>query len=145
MWSLTSLFKSQEGTMQNFFQKLFDCSSETNQVQREALVDLCLLGMYSDTLVSLAEQDFLEAQSARLPWESGTSFDLYLQTTIPKVRAIKNDPLKIKELIQDIDRRLGSDAFKSNAIYELETLLSTDGIIKIEGEFLTQVKEVMGI
>ncbi|AFY93448.1 hypothetical protein [Chamaesiphon minutus] len=131
--------------MQNFFQKLFDRSSETNQVQREALVDLCLLGMYSDTLVSLAEQDFLDAQSARLPWESGMSFDLYLQTTIPKVRALKNDPLKIKELIQDIDRRLGSDEFKRNAIDELENLLSTDGIIKIEGEFLTQVKAVIGI
>jgi hypothetical protein len=145
MWSLASLFKFKEGTMQNFFQKLFDRSSETNQVQREALVDLCLLGMYSDTLVSLAEQDFLEAQSTRLPWESGMSFDLYLQTTIPKVRALKNEPLKIKELIQDIDRRLGSDEFKRNAIDELENLLATDGVVKIESEFLTQVKAVMGI
>jgi hypothetical protein len=131
--------------MQNFFQKLFDRSSDTNQVQREALVDLCLLGMYSDTLVSLAEQDFLDAQSVRIPWESGMSFDLYLQTTIPKVRAAKNDPLKIKELIEDIDRRLGSDEFKRNAIDELDRLLSTDGVVSIEGEFLTQVKTVMGI
>ena len=131
--------------MQNFFQKLFDRSSDTNQVQREALVDLCLLGMYSDTLVSLAEQDFLDAQSTQIQWESAISFDLYLQTKIPKVRAVKNDPLKTKELIQDIDRRLGSDKFKREAIEELDKLLSTDGVVKIEREFLTQVKTVMGI
>jgi hypothetical protein len=132
--------------MQDFFQKLFkQHSSDTNQAQREALVDLCLLGMYSDTRVSLAEQDFLNAESAQMQWESGISFDLYLQTTIAKVRAVKNDPLKTQELIQDIARRLGSDEFKRKAISELEQMLSTDGVVNLEQAFLTQVKTVMGI
>ncbi|WP_310484562.1 hypothetical protein [Chamaesiphon sp. VAR_48_metabat_403] len=132
--------------MQNFFQKLFKVnSSETNQAQREALVDLCILGMYSDPLVSLAEQDFLNDEFIQLQWKSGISFDLYLQGTIAKVRSINNDSLKIKELIQDIDRRLGSDEFKQKAVHELEQLIATDGVVKIEEEFLTQVKTVMGL
>jgi hypothetical protein len=132
--------------MQNFFQKLFHVNShEIEQSQREALVDLCLLGMYSDTLVSLAEQDFLNAEFIQLNWESGISFDVYLQTTTAKVRAVKNDSLKMQELIQDISQRLGSDEFKQKAIDELEKLISTDGVVKLEEEFLTEVKTVMGI
>jgi hypothetical protein len=132
--------------MQNFFQKLFKVnSSETNQTQREALVDLCILGMYSDPLVSLAEQDFLKEEFIQLQWESAISFDLYLQGTIAKVRSLNNDRLKVKELIQDIDRRLGSNEFKQKAVNELEQLIATDGVIEIEKEFLTEVKTVMGV
>lgn len=132
--------------MQAFFQNLFKLhSGETNQVQREALVDLCLLGMYSDALVSLAEQDFLEDESTRLKWESGISFNGYLQRTIPKVRSVKNDSQKTKALIQDINERLGSSEFKRGAIDELQKLLSTDGVVKLEEEFLAEVKTVMGI
>jgi hypothetical protein len=132
--------------MQNFFQKLFKSnSSETNQPQREALVDLCILGMYSDPRVSLAEQDFLKDEFIQLQWESVISFDLYLQGTIAKVRSLNNDPLKVKELIQDIDRRLGSNEFKQKAINELERLIATDGVIEIEEKFLAQVKTVMEI
>lgn len=132
--------------MQNFFQKLFKVnSSETNQAQREALVDLCILGMYSDPLVSLAEQDFIKEEFIQLQWESVISFDLYLQGTIAKVRSLNNDRLKVKELIQDIDRRLGSNEFKQKAVNELEQLIATDGVIEIEKEFLTEVKTVMGL
>ncbi len=132
--------------MQAFFQKLLDLhSSESNQTQREALVDLCLLGMYSDGLVSLAEQDFIEHESTQLQWESGISFNGYLQRTIPKIRAVKNDPQKMKELIQDISKRLGSDEFKRRATADIETLLSADGLVKLEEEFLTQVKTAMSI
>jgi hypothetical protein len=132
--------------MQNFFQKLFKSnSSETNQPQREAIVDLCILGMYSDPRVSLAEQDFLKDEFMQLQWESVISFDLYLQGTIAKVRSLNNDPLKVTELIQDIDRRLGSNEFKQKAVSELEQLIAADGVIEIEEKFLAQVKTVMGI
>jgi hypothetical protein len=132
--------------MQDFFKKLFEQhSSGASQTQREALVDLCLLGMYSDTLVSLAEQDFLNDEYMQLQWESRVSFDIYLQTTTAKVRSVKNDPLKMKELIQDIDRRLGNDEFRRRAMSELEQLLSTDGVVNLEQDFLAQVKAAMGI
>ena len=132
--------------MQAFFQNLLKLrSDEMNQVQTEALVDLCLLGMYSDSLISIAEQNFFESESIQLKWESSRSFSSYLQRTIPKVRSVKNDSQKMKELLQDIDSRLESKEFKQQAIAELEKLLLTDGVVKLEAEFLAEVKTVMGI
>lgn len=132
--------------MQGFFQKLFKQNfSELNQTQKEALVDLCLLGMYSDALVSLAEQDFIEDESTQLKWESGISLNGYLQRTIPKIRSVRNDVQKARELLQDIKQRLGNDEIKRKAIDELEKLLSTDGMVQLEEAFLAEAKTVMGI
>jgi hypothetical protein len=132
--------------MKDFFQKLFNLGlSESNQTQREALIELWLLGMYADTLVSIPEQAFLAETSTELKWESGVSFSSYLQRTIPKVRSAKDDAQKTKTLLKDIDQRLGSDEFKRKAIEDLERLLATDGVVKLEEDFLAQVKIVMGI
>lgn len=132
--------------MQEFFQNLLKSQfGDWNQTQKEALVDLCLLGMYSDALISVAEQDFIENESTQLKWESGISFSGYLQRVIPKVRRVKNDAQQKKELLQNIAERLGNNESKINAVAELEKLLSTDGLVKIEEEFLREVKAVMGI
>ncbi len=132
--------------MQILFQKLLKLHSDGwNQTQKEAMVDLCLLGMYSDDLISLAEQDFIEDESTHLKWESGISFSGYLQRAIPKIRAAKDDSQKVKELLQNISDRSGNDDFKRKAISELEKLLATDGVVKLEEEFLAEVKRAMGI
>ncbi|MDJ0706935.1 MAG: hypothetical protein QNJ46_26980 [Leptolyngbyaceae cyanobacterium MO_188.B28] len=51
----------------------------------------------------------------------------------------------MKELLQDIDQRLESNEFKRTAIDELEKLLVADGVVKLEEEFLAEVKTVIGI
>jgi hypothetical protein len=78
--------------MQAFFQKLLKSDSdnlsqaqgEGNQTQKEAIVDLCLLGMYADDLISITEQDFIEEESTHLDWQSEISFSRYLQINDPK-------------------------------------------------------------
>ena len=99
--------------MQNFFQQLLKSEAiDSTQVQKEALVDLCLLGMYSDALLSLSEKDLLEEISSQLNWSSPISFSGYLQRNIPKVRDAKNDLEKRTNLINDISQRLESIEFK---------------------------------
>ena len=115
-----------------------------NQTQKEAIIDLCLLGMYSDDLISLAEQEFIGNESTQFQWQSGISFSGYMQRTIPKIRSAKDDSQKVKELLQTIGERLGSDESKRKAIDELEKLLATDGVVKLEEEFLAEAKQVMG-
>ncbi|BAZ31137.1 hypothetical protein NIES4074_36080 [Cylindrospermum sp. NIES-4074] len=132
--------------MQALFQKLLKLpSAEWNQIQKEALVDLCLLGMYSDDRISLAEQDFIEDESTQLKWESGISFSGYLQRTIPKVRGVRNNSQKTKELLRDIADRLKDQHLKQKAVEELEKLLFIDGVVQLEEEFLGEVKAAMGI
>lgn len=139
--------------MRGLFQRLLksdsDDSSQTQdewtQTQKEAMVDLCLLGMYSDDLISLTEQDFIEAEPTHLDWKSEISFSRYLQITIPKIRVAKQDSQKVTDLLQNIAERLGSDDSKRRASNELGKLLATDGVVKLEAEFLSEVKKVMGI
>lgn len=139
--------------MRGLFQRLLksdsDDSSPTQdkwtQAQKEAMVDLCLLGMYSDDLISLTEQDFIEAEPTHLDWKSETSFSGYLQTTIPKIRLAKHDSEKVKDLLHNIAERLGSDESKRRASDKLKKLLAADGVVKLEEEFLSEVKRVMGI
>jgi hypothetical protein len=131
--------------MQVLFQKLLGRSDGWNQTQKEAMIDLCLLGMYSDDLTSLAEQDFIEDESTHLKWESGISFSGYLQRTVPKIRMAKGDSQKMEDVLQNIGDRLGSDELKRKACNELQKLLATDEVVKVEEEFLSKVQRVMGI
>jgi hypothetical protein len=113
------------------------------QTQKEAIVDLCLLGMYVDKKMSLAEQDFIDDDASRSDWESGISFSGYLQRVTPKVRDA-NDPQKLAAFLETISERLNSPEAKSAAIGELETIFGTDGMVQAEIDFLAQVKQLLG-
>ncbi len=132
--------------MQNFFQKLFKVQPEGwQQTQKEAVVDLCLLGMYADNLISLAEQEFLEDESTQLHWQSGVSFSSYLQRMIPIVRTVKDDSEKMESMLKDIADRLETYEAKQKAIAELEKLASADGIVQLEEMFLENARKVMNL
>lgn len=53
----------------------------TTQPQLEALVDLLLLGMHTDRVLSVAEADSLAAALAELPWESGQALSIHLSAS----------------------------------------------------------------
>lgn len=132
--------------MQALFQKLFNQqSSGVSQSQREAMVDLCLLGMYSDSKLSVDEQDFLDEEFEKLSWESGISFSSYLQRVIPKVRSATNDAQEREEFLQDIAQRLGDDGFKQAAIDALQNLLAADGMVQLESTFMAAVSKAMSL
>ncbi len=132
--------------MPAFFQELLQENSDAwNQTQKEAMIDLCLLGMYLDDLISLAEQDFMETEFMHLKWNSETAFSIYLQRAISKIRLVKADPQKAQDFLQNISERLESNELKIVASSELEKLLAADGVVKLEEDFLAEVKKVMGL
>ena len=131
--------------MQSLFQKLFTQQpSGVSQVQREAMVDLCLLGMYADSKLSIDEQDFLDNEFDKLTWESGISLSSYLQRVIPKVRAATDNAEAMATFLKDIGQRLGEDSVKQTAIDLLQNLLATDGIAQPESKFITDVRKIIG-
>lgn len=132
--------------MNSFYQNLLGrLANKLDQTQKEAMVDLCLLGMYADNSVSLAEQEFIDEEAATLKWESGISFNGYFQRAIAKVRTAKEDPEATQALLQNIGDRLGSEESKRVAVNELEQLLESDEMVKVEEKFLSDVKDAMGI
>jgi len=115
------------------------------QPQREALVDLLLLGMFTDHLLSVAEGDLLVAKLGDLPWESGQALSIYLQVSMPKIRmAYENLPSRL-QLLQSIRDRLPTLETRQDAYQKLQEFLAVDGVANAEQEFLTQVRTVLGI
>jgi hypothetical protein len=111
------------------------------QTEKEAIVDLCMLGMYVDKKISLAEQDFVDDDASQLDWESGISFSRYLQKVTPQIRAA-SDPQKVTAFLENVRERLNSREAKDKAIAELEAIFSTDNVVQSETEFLAQVKQL---
>ena len=126
--------------MMDFFQRLIQSQDAgSTQIQKEAMVDLLLLGMYADHTLSLAEQNFVNHEGAQIQWESGISFSGYLERTIPKVRIAQADVTTRSKFIDGIRDRLGNLAACERAIAELKALMLVDGVAPIEQEFIDDI------
>ncbi|MCS6782677.1 MAG: hypothetical protein RMI89_04205 [Gloeomargarita sp. SKYBB_i_bin120] len=115
------------------------------QPQREALLDLLLLGMYVDNRLSVAETDVLNAQLLDMPWESGMALSLYVQSNMPKIRTAYENLGARLQLLQSIRDRLATPAARQDAYQKLQEFLAVDGVAPREKEFLTQVRMVLGL
>ncbi|MCS7031509.1 MAG: hypothetical protein NZL92_08270 [Gloeomargarita sp. SKYG116] len=115
------------------------------QLQREALVDLLLLGMYVDHRLSVAETDVIHDQLLDMPWESGMALSIYIQSNMPRIRtAYENLPARW-QLLQSIRDRLATPDARRDAYQKLQEFLAVDGIAQGEQELLTQVRTVLGL
>ena len=130
--------------MMDFFQRLLNSQeASSTQTQKEAMVDLLLLGMYADHTLSLAEQDFVNNEGTQIQWESGISFSGYLERTIPKVRTAQTDATTRTKFIDGIRDRLDNPAACERAIAELKALMLIDGVAKIEQDFIDEISTLM--
>ena len=130
--------------MMDFFQRLIKSQDAgSTQTQKEAMVDLLLLGMYADHTLSLAEQDFLNNEGTQIEWESGISFSGYLERTIPKVRTAQTDATTRSAFIDGIRDRLGNPAACERAIAELKALMLVDGVAPIEQAFIDEISALL--
>jgi len=115
------------------------------QEQREAFLDLLLLGMYADGKLSIQEMETLNQNVQTLTAETGVSWEAYISSALHKIRSVEGDAELRYELIQNIRGRLG-DAMKRNlAAQELKELLTADGKEEQEQAFLDDVNALFKI
>jgi hypothetical protein len=112
-----------------------------NQTQREAIVDLLLLGMHVDRHISLSETDFLEAEMGFWGWDEFYSPEIYLQRAVPIVRAV-DDSLKQTSFLQDLRDRLEDVESRKFAIERFSMMLAIDGTVQVEETLLDRVMQV---
>ncbi len=112
------------------------------QPQREALLDLLLLGMYADNMLSMAENQFLDDEMEELVWDSPTSPGAYLSAAIHRVRTAEEDIEKRNALLQSIKERFGDVHGKQGALLVLKDLLASDGTAEQEQTFLTEIQRM---
>jgi hypothetical protein len=98
-----------------------------NQKQREALLDLLLLGMFADGSLKVSDDQKLTSVIAEIGWESYQTPDLYFQSAIAKARDAADTEVGTLARLRKINDGLASDDIRHLAIERLEQLLRVDG------------------
>ncbi len=117
---------------------------DTKQSEREAVIELMIITMYSDKSLKVAEEDMINQYLESITWESGVSKEQFLAKTFPKVRNAITDKQKIRVLLEDINSRIGSDEMKSQLLSTCSDLALADGeISEEEKEFLAELAKIL--
>jgi hypothetical protein len=98
-----------------------------NQKQREALVDLLLLGMFADGSLKVSDDQKLTSVIEEIGWESYQTPDLYFQSAIAKARDAADTEARTLARLKKINHGLASDDIRHLAIERLEQFLRLHG------------------
>jgi hypothetical protein len=113
-----------------------------NQKQREALVDLLLLGMFADGWLKVSDDQKLRSVIEEIGWESYQTPDLYFQSAIAKARDAADTETGTRSRLKKINEGLASDDTRQLALERLERFLSLDNESALEeSKFLELAKE----
>ena len=116
------------------------------QKQREAMIDLLIWMMYADNVLTLPENDRIDQITEEMEWDSPNRPSVYVNTSIAKIRDVLADDGKAQELLDSIDKRLGSDKMRKEAYEACRELANADGqVADEEMKLLNRVKHRFGI
>jgi hypothetical protein len=114
-----------------------------DQGQREAIVDLLLLGIYADCHIAVSEQEFLVEAIATLGWDEFYSPDIYFQRVVPTVREVLGNVDRTRGFLQDISVRLDQVDVMKFAIEQFSALIALGGVTEeSEALLFDQVMEI---
>ena len=130
------------------FEKLFNKDKNAprdglSQEQREAIIDLLILGAYTDNRLSLREEKAFESLTGTLSWESEIELSDYIKDAIAKVRSIRSNSSAKTGLLGEIKERLHSRSSVSKALNLLHKVFISDGRSYDEANFYREVESVL--
>jgi hypothetical protein len=114
------------------------------QQQREAVVDLLLLGMFADAPLKVSEDQKLLSVIEEIGWQSYQAPDLYLQSAIARARDTLETEGATRHRLERISEELNEPGLKLRALEYLTQFLVVDGAVDAEeSRFLEQAKEAL--
>jgi len=112
------------------------------QPQRESLINILVLGMYSDGLLSLSEDESLNGFLDALKWESGTGRTVFLTDSITRANHISSEA-DLADYIQSNANTFDTAESKKAALDALTEFLKTDGLSEAEAPFLSKISQAL--
>ena len=115
------------------FEKLFNKDKSASskdglsQEEREAIIDLLVLGAYTDNRLSLREEKAFESLTGTLNWESETELSDYIKDSIANVRSVRSNPPAKEGLLNKVKERLASRVSVKKALGLLHKVFISDG------------------
>ena len=115
------------------------------QKQREALVDLLLLGIFADSSLKVSEDQKLLSVIGEIGWRSYQTPDLYLQSAIAKAREASDTEDATRRRLDRISESLATAETRKQALNYLTQFLGVDGAVDAdESRFLDFAKTALG-
>jgi len=116
------------------------------EAQRQALLDLLLLGMYADGHLASAEDAALHQLLGRMGVESKYDQDRELDAAVTRVRQHLQPPEAAQTYVKALARTFSSPELRRRAAGVLEQFLDSDErLTAVEHQFLATVREAFGI
>ena len=73
---------------------------DVTQNEREAIIELLMMVMYSDKTLKLAEDEAIKKYVSNVKWESPLSLEFYFGKVTPKIRTAIADEGKMNAFLQ---------------------------------------------
>ena len=120
--------------------------TKLSQPQREATLDLLLLGIYADNTIRLSENERIYDLLSPFGWESYQDAREYSQTATSRARGAIESEENLADFLAGISSRLGDDDVKKLALALLARLIeSDDAATESEADFFQQAKTAFGV
>lgn len=117
-----------------------------SQPQREATLDLLLLGIYADGAVRLSENERVYDLLSPFGWESYQDAREYSQTATSRVRGAIETEDKLSLYFANISARLADEGAKKLALALLARLIESDNMAtESEADFYQKAKTAFGV
>ena len=116
------------------------------QPQREATLDLLLLGIYADNTVRLSENERVYDLISPFGWESYQDAREYSQTATSRARGATESESAHAAFLAGIANRLEDDDVKKLALALLARLIESDNAAtESEADFYQKAKTAFGV
>ena len=110
---------------------------DVTQNEREAIIELLMMIMYSDKTLKLAEDEAIKEYTSSIKWESPLSLEFYFGKVTPKIRTALSDEGKMNAFLKDINTRIESELVKA------QVLLVCNDLAMADSEFSSEEKELL--
>ena len=110
---------------------------DVTQNEREAIIELMMMIMYSDKTLKLSEDEAIKEYASNIKWESPLSLEFYFGKVTPKIRRALSDKEDMNALLEDINFRIESEVVKA------QVLLVCNDLAMADAEFSSEEKELV--
>ena len=119
---------------------------DVTQNEREAIIELMMMTMYSDKTLKLSEDEVIQEYTENIKWESPLSLEFYFGKVTPKIRAALGDKEKMTAFLEDVNNRIETEAVKSQVLKLCNDLAMADEEFSVEEkELLEHISQVFQI
>ena len=116
------------------------------QPQREATLDLLLLGIYADGAIRLSENERIYELLSSYGWESYQDAREYSQTAVSRARGALETQDALTVFLAGISARLADEGMKKLALALLAQLIEADNTAtESEADFYQTAKTAFGV